>query len=41
VKNEEPGKSLQQLVNEASLRFDLSPKDAEFLLNFYLQKKTE
>ncbi|HVO68142.1 MAG TPA: hypothetical protein VMT12_16830 [Syntrophales bacterium] len=32
---ENPSKSLQKLVNEAVLRFDLSPKDAEFLTSFY------
>jgi len=30
-----PNKSLQKLVNDAVLRFDLSPKDAEFLTSFY------
>ncbi|MFP5212586.1 MAG: hypothetical protein ACLGPL_04330 [Acidobacteriota bacterium] len=28
-------KSVQQLVNEAVTRFDLSPKEAEFLIGFY------
>ena len=32
---EQPGKPLQGLVNEAVLRFDLSPKDADFLMSFY------
>jgi hypothetical protein len=32
---EEPGKSPQIFVNEAVTRFDLSPKDAEFLMGFY------
>jgi len=32
---ENPNKSLQKLVNDAVLRFDLSPKDAEFLTSFY------
>ncbi len=27
--------SLQKLIQEAVLRFDLSPKDAEFLMKFY------
>lgn len=30
-----PGKSVQKLVNEAVARFDLSPKDSEFLMSFY------
>lgn len=37
--NEEPGKSVQKLVNQAVVRFDLSPKDAEFLMNFYKKDK--
>jgi hypothetical protein len=28
------GKSLRQLVEEAGLRFNLSPKDAEYLMRF-------
>ncbi len=30
-----PDKPLQKLVNEAVARFDLSPRDAEFLTSFY------
>lgn len=33
--NEHPDKPVQKLVNEAVTRFDLSPKDTEFLMNFY------
>jgi len=33
--NDHPDKSVQQLLNEAVRRFDLSPKDAEFLIAFY------
>jgi hypothetical protein len=32
---EDPDKPLQGLVNEAIVRFDISPKDAEFLMAFY------
>lgn len=32
---EQPDATLQKLVNDAVLRFDLSPKDADFLLQFY------
>ena len=32
---DDPDKSVQKLVNEAVTRFDLSPKDAEFLISFY------
>jgi hypothetical protein len=35
------GKSIQQLVQEATLKFDLSPKDAEFLMDFFRQRKEE
>ena len=34
-------KSLLQLVNDAVLRFDLSPNEAEFLSNFYLKGKMD
>jgi hypothetical protein len=33
--NKQEKKTIQQLLNEAIFRFDLSPKDAEFLNNFY------
>ncbi len=33
--NEHPDKPVNKLVNEAVQRFDLSPKDSEFLLSFY------
>ncbi len=36
---EAPGKSVQKLVNEAVLRFDLSPKEALFLTEFYRKGK--
>ncbi|MEN6319717.1 MAG: hypothetical protein ABFD82_13275 [Syntrophaceae bacterium] len=39
VLQEDPGKSVQKLVNEAVLRFDLSPKDAVFLTDFYRKGK--
>ena len=32
---EHPDKSVQKLVNEAVARFDLSPRDADFLMSFY------
>jgi hypothetical protein len=32
---EDPNNSIQILVNDAVLRFDLSPKEAEFLTEFY------
>ncbi|MGC9195685.1 MAG: hypothetical protein ACP5IL_09575 [Syntrophobacteraceae bacterium] len=30
-----PEKTVQKLVTEAVARFDLSPKDADFLISFY------
>ncbi len=32
---ERPGKPLQPIVQEAVFKFDLSPKDAEFLIGFF------
>jgi hypothetical protein len=33
--HENPSKSIQILIDGAVLHFDLSPKEAEFLINFY------
>ncbi len=33
--SEHPDKPAGKLVNEAVARFDLSPKDSEFLISFY------
>jgi hypothetical protein len=38
---EDPNKSLQKLVNNAVSRFDLSPKEAEFLTEFYRKDKVD
>jgi hypothetical protein len=38
---EDPNRSHPRLINTAVLRFDLSPKDAEFLTAFYLKRKTD
>jgi hypothetical protein len=32
---EEPGQPVMKLVHEAVFKFDLSPRDSEFLLRFY------
>ena len=32
---ENPGQPVQPLVHEAIFKFDLSPRDAEFLIGFY------
>jgi len=36
---ENPGQPVQPLVQEAIFKFDLSPRDADFLIGFYSQKK--
>jgi hypothetical protein len=36
---ENPGQPLMRFVQEAVFRFDLSPKDSEFLIRFYSEKK--
>jgi hypothetical protein len=36
---EDSNKSIQALVNDAVSHFDLSPKEAEFLTEFYLKGK--
>jgi hypothetical protein len=41
VLQDDPSKSRQKLINESILRFDLSPKDAEFLTEFYRKGKTD
>jgi hypothetical protein len=38
---EDPNKSIQILINDAVLHFDLSPKEAEFLSEFYRDKMVE
>ena len=38
---EDPNKSIQILVNDSVLRFDLSPKEAEFLREFYRKGKMD
>jgi len=34
-----PGKEVRALVEEASLKFNLSPKEAEFLIRTLLEEK--
>lgn len=38
---ENPGADLSKLVGKASLKFDLPPKEAEFLLHFIAEKGTD
>jgi hypothetical protein len=33
-------KTLLKLIEEASLKFDLSPMDAEYLVNFFMKEKS-
>jgi hypothetical protein len=35
----DPAQSVQKLVEEAIFKFDLSPKDAEFLIGFFRKRK--
>lgn len=35
----EPQKKIAKLVEEASVRFDLSPADGEFLFKFFREQK--
>ncbi|MDY6855644.1 MAG: hypothetical protein SWO11_13220 [Thermodesulfobacteriota bacterium] len=35
---DDPDQTVQRLVNDAILRFDISPKDAEFLTRFFSRK---
>ena len=38
---ENPGQPVQPLVQKAIFKYDLSPRDAEFLIGFYSQHKEE
>lgn len=38
---ENPDQRVQALVQEAIFKFDLSPREAEFLIGFYTPKKEE
>jgi hypothetical protein len=38
---ENPDQPVQPLVQEAIFKFDLSPRDAEFLIGFYSQRNEE
>ena len=38
---QDPGQPVQPLVQQAIFKFDLSPRDAEFLIRFYSQNKEE
>ena len=38
MRREEPGKPLAKLIEAACMKFDLSPKEAEFLARFCKEK---
>jgi hypothetical protein len=38
---EDPEQPVQALVQKAIFKFDLSPKDADFLIRFYRKEPTE
>lgn len=38
---DDPASPLGPLVSEATFKFDLSPKDGDFLLRFFTQKPEE
>lgn len=42
-RTEEPGASLQKLIEEACIKFDLSPKDCDLLVHLFTagQKKQD
>ncbi len=40
-RQERKDENLAKLINEACIRFDLSPSDAEFLMRFFSEKGQE
>ncbi|MGE5299848.1 MAG: hypothetical protein ACM3MB_02665 [Acidobacteriota bacterium] len=40
-RSENPKAGLPELIGEACLKFDLSPKDSDLLVNFYADRKKE
>ncbi len=38
-RTENPGADLSKLIGQACLKFDLAPKDADFLVKFLAEKK--
>jgi len=39
-RKEQPEKNIRTLIDQACTKFDLSPKDAEYLMTFASQEKT-
>ena len=40
-RTDKPGTGLSGLIGDACLKFDLPPKDAEFLLRFFTEKDSD
>lgn len=40
-RQERASETLTKLIQEACIKFDLSPSDTEFLMNFFSEKKSE
>jgi hypothetical protein len=38
---EDPERAVMPLVNQATLRFDLTPRQAEYLIHFYRERRSE
>ena len=38
---EKPGAGLAKLIGDACVKFDLPPKDAEFLMRFFTEKDSD
>ncbi len=42
MRNLIPGENINKLTDEANVKFDLNPKESEFIINFFKeQKKSE
>ena len=41
IRQETPDASLPKLINEACVKFDLSPADTEFLSRFFAEEKSK
>ena len=39
IREDEPSKAVQALIEEAAMRFNLGPKDVEFLTRFYKENQ--
>jgi hypothetical protein len=39
--SDNPGAGLAKIIDDACMKFDLPPKDAEFLLRFFTEKDSD